>query len=344
MEKYDLLRQRCVSYYQSKVGRTHAESDIAEFFYHLGDEFIQSIFFQDTVDDDLYLDHVGKHNFSDIEAYFTLRKKMLAADKVDFFHRETNSTYQYNVSLQHNEIESKLVDAEYIKRMGYRVARILRNKNDEMLGLSIVVPINEDTITQLAKEPVSSCYFQQLSKEMYREFSVPSETNAGWFIRMLDCLDANDTFARSFLLYNLSPLLLSGGRIITSTPLPFFQEVLKSFGFTEVPGATHYDFGTDQPSPTYILDVRGQRLSHYLDQFTNSNDASERLEVILNAYPFTVREKEVVKLILEEYSNIQIAEQLYVAEITVKKHVGRILKKVDVKNRTQLIKRLMESF
>ncbi|MDL4839517.1 LuxR C-terminal-related transcriptional regulator [Aquibacillus rhizosphaerae] len=340
-DKYIMLRERSAAFYHSKVNRTHAEFDIAEFFYHLGDEFIQSTFFQDTIDDSLYLEQVGEHNINEIKNYFIRRKELLAEDNADFFNRETNNTYKHYVSLHHNRMESKLLDENYITKMGYEGARLLKNKNDDTLGLSVIVPINKRTITQLENEPVSSCYFRQLDSEEYQAYA-EVETNSGWFIRMLDCLDPKDTSSRSYLLYNLFPLLLSGGRIITSTPLSFFQELLKNFGFVEVPGAVHYDFGQDHPSPTYLLDVRGNRLSAYLDNFSKTLNSQDRINMIMRTYSFTEREKEVVRLILDECSNSQIAEQLFVAEITVKKHVGRILKKVDVKNRTQLIKRLIE--
>ena len=56
----------------------------------------------------------------------------------------------------------------------------------------------------------------------------------------------------------------------------------------------------------------------------------------------TGREQEILHFIHQEYSNKAIAKELYITEITVKKHVSSILKKFQVKNRTQLIKRIME--
>jgi NarL family two-component system response regulator LiaR len=49
----------------------------------------------------------------------------------------------------------------------------------------------------------------------------------------------------------------------------------------------------------------------------------------------TQRELEVLKLIAEGLSNTSIAEQLYIGEKTVKSHVGNILSKLQLNDRTQ---------
>ena len=53
--------------------------------------------------------------------------------------------------------------------------------------------------------------------------------------------------------------------------------------------------------------------------------------------PLTRRELAVLKLILEGYTNREIAQRLYISVNTVKKHINHIFGKLDVKNRTQAI-------
>ncbi|MEW2501738.1 response regulator [Amycolatopsis sp. CA-161197] len=72
-----------------------------------------------------------------------------------------------------------------------------------------------------------------------------------------------------------------------------------------------------------------------LDRFVGAGgspvrDASE-LDVL------TDREREVLVLIAKGMSNLEIAETLFLSEATVKTHVGRILAKLDLRDRVQAV-------
>ncbi len=51
----------------------------------------------------------------------------------------------------------------------------------------------------------------------------------------------------------------------------------------------------------------------------------------------SAREKEVLSLAAQGYSNTQIAEELFLAEATVKTHIGRIFNKLQVRDRVQAV-------
>ena len=53
--------------------------------------------------------------------------------------------------------------------------------------------------------------------------------------------------------------------------------------------------------------------------------------------PLTQREKEILTLVAKGSSNSQIAEKLFVREVTVKTHLNSIYRKLKVDNRVQAV-------
>jgi LuxR family maltose regulon positive regulatory protein len=68
-------------------------------------------------------------------------------------------------------------------------------------------------------------------------------------------------------------------------------------------------------------------------------DESKQRPADLLPEPLSERELEVLRLVATGVSNQEIADQLFIALSTVKKHVGNILVKLDTPNRVQAIAR-----
>ena len=56
----------------------------------------------------------------------------------------------------------------------------------------------------------------------------------------------------------------------------------------------------------------------------------------------SVRELEVARLVMEGYRNKEIAEKLYISEVTIKKHLYNIFNKLDVNSRIHMIQKMKE--
>lgn len=75
----------------------------------------------------------------------------------------------------------------------------------------------------------------------------------------------------------------------------------------------------------------------YYKNASEVQDETHRIDSLIEQYGFTVREKEVLDLILKGSPNSIIAESLFISESTVKFHVKNILKKTQCANRKELL-------
>ena len=75
-------------------------------------------------------------------------------------------------------------------------------------------------------------------------------------------------------------------------------------------------------------------ISHVVLQAVSKNDGAESVKSERD-YGLTARESQILKLITEGYSNIEIANELFVSINTTKAHVASILQKLEVDDRLQ---------
>ncbi|NJR71513.1 MAG: response regulator transcription factor, partial [Synechococcales cyanobacterium CRU_2_2] len=66
-------------------------------------------------------------------------------------------------------------------------------------------------------------------------------------------------------------------------------------------------------------------------------------EQIIESYPLTERELEILENIVNGCSNAQVAERLYITVGTVKTHVRNILNKLGASDRTQAAVRALRA-
>lgn len=73
---------------------------------------------------------------------------------------------------------------------------------------------------------------------------------------------------------------------------------------------------------------------HYFDM---PKELSQKLEELVAKYTISKRELEVISLLVEGYSNQQIAHKLFISTGTVKRHVHNIFEKTSTKSRLELV-------
>ncbi len=81
-------------------------------------------------------------------------------------------------------------------------------------------------------------------------------------------------------------------------------------------------------------------LTRLLQAYSQSDDETEPNQLLIE--PLSERELDVLRLIADGHTNQAIADELFIALSTVKKHVNNIYGKLNVANRTQAVKRANE--
>lgn len=347
-EYHAALCRRCVMYYYQKISRIaeikrDTSWEASESFYYLGHQLIREFFYQGTSPH--YFEPLDETNLAEAERYVERRKKNGKEARIPFLDPETNSMKEFVITPEQSLFPIKHVHIKELYELAPDTLKLLRRPSGELVGLSAVIPINESTLDYLLTRPLSSTFFNSLSKEQLAEFRVPADSTAGLFIYAIDVLDFEDWALRADAGLHFISLMLTGGFIAGSPPpLPFFYEVHHRLG-CELSQAVHYDFDGVTPAHTVSLDTRGYRLNDYLRKMIMRLGFEEfvpkEAKTEINVPQLTESQRKIATFLVQGQTNSQIAEQLFLSEITVKKQLTAMFQKLDVKNRTQLTQKIL---
>ncbi len=79
-----------------------------------------------------------------------------------------------------------------------------------------------------------------------------------------------------------------------------------------------------------------------VETIPESDEFNRRFDQFIAMHKITRREKEIITELCKGYTNQQVADALYITQQTVKDHTSRIYLKTRTKNRTQLVKMIMD--
>lgn len=345
-KRFKQLRHRSIAFYHREIVSPSAEGDmtdtIANLILGLEDSVLLSTFSEDTPHGEYEYETVHADNLHQAEKHIQDVMQAEADYERSYFNPQTGQLHQMDIPAQHDRIAFGNLDPARLITFGPDTVRMIKNRQGATIGLAIFIPIHRDSLPYLQVQPVSRHYFNTLDPGQLDEYRTSPDQPSGWFIYHIDLRKDDSIAARAALMRLLVSLLLKPGTLMFSSPLPYHQEITKRMGFIQVEGATHYDFGENIPSPTFMLDIRGERQRAYFDRWVQSAGLSLTPKLPDNRFGFTAKEREVALLVLSTDSIAEIAMKLNVTQVAIKKHLGRIYKKAGVTRKTQLLKKLME--
>ncbi|WP_042163382.1 helix-turn-helix transcriptional regulator [Paenibacillus gorillae] len=345
-QRFKQLRNRSIAYYHREIVTPSPEGNItdtiANLIFGLEDSVLLSTFLEDTPNGEYEYESVHADNLHLAEQHIQEVMQAEADYERSYFNPQTGQLHQMDIPAQHDRIAFGNLELAKLITFGPDAVRIIKNREGATIGLAIFIPIHRHSLSYLQIQPVSRHYFNTLNSEQLKDYRTSPDQPAGRFIYHVDLRKDDSIAARAALMRLLISLLLKPGMLVFSSPLPYHQEITKRMGFNQVEGATHYEFGEHIPSPTFMLDIRGERQRAYFDRWVQSAGLSLTPQLPDNLFGFTVKEREVAQLVLSIDSIAEIANKLNVTQAAIKKHLARIYKKAGVERKSQLLKKLME--
>ncbi|WP_276352303.1 LuxR C-terminal-related transcriptional regulator [Cohnella caldifontis] len=339
---YDRLWRRCVQLssvqLQASLRRKAAAPEITDWVYYIGDRLIRTMFYLQSVN--FRLEPLHPSNRDEAERHIENRLRFAQDIRIPFSDPDTDAFIEYRISKEDRVAAFHLIDLRELHELDPRIVKLIRDEQGRMRGLAAIVPIHEGTLPYLLTRPPYSAYFSRLSESNLREFRTPSDSAAGYFVSFID-VDYDDPAMRQAAGLLFISYMLAARLVVTTAPaIPFFRNVFQSLGFEKVQDAVHFDYDGVTPTPYYLLDTRGKKLSAYLNRMISSYGIG--LEKEGNDEPIHLlskRERDVLELLVKGRTNSEIASALILSEATVKKHVFNLFRKLQVKNRIQLMNR-----
>lgn len=345
-EYYDTLRKRCIVHYYHKIKESAKKKSVTweseEWIYYVGDQWIRGFFYQKSAS--YYWEPLNTDNWGEAEKYIENRRLNAKDTRIAYRHPETNESYNYFITAEESVYTLKHIDLAELYELDPQIVKLIRDAQGTLSGLSAIIPINAHTLDYLMSKPLSSAFFSSLSEAKLKEFKVPKDAKAGYFVKTIDVADFSDLTMREAAGITFINHMLSPGICIAAPPAhPMFEAIHIRLGCETVKDVVHFDYDGKTPTPLYVIDTRGSRLQAFLDKMIASvglpvedRQDGDGLDSL------SEREKEVIELLAKGCTNQEIAGTLYVSEVTVKKHLGNIFRKLNVKNRAQLIQKYLK--
>ncbi|WP_179233026.1 helix-turn-helix transcriptional regulator [Paenibacillus rigui] len=353
--QFGKLRERCASYFASIIRASDDRRSVAwaveELFCFIGDALIRAHLNTPWKKEYMW-EPLTVINLGEGLQYLQQRRNEARSITRQGVDPVTGSLLELTLSKEEMLYSIEGLDLEELLDLGQQSVMLMKSPDGSVQGLSAIIPINRGTLDYLEQNPFSGPYIRSLLPAERKKLGVPESEQAGWFIKSIDILEWTDSAALMEGASQMYHYMCAGKLFFASPPpLPMFYDSHLGLGFEALPDVFHCCYDGKTPTPTFVLDTRGEKLDAFLaamlrrigiqlEPTEGTSEKNEQEDVLLQ-FRLTEREKEVALCVIEGCTNSEIAKRLYISLITVKKHLGSVYAKLQVRNRSQFIKAVL---
>ncbi|WP_261304245.1 helix-turn-helix transcriptional regulator [Paenibacillus andongensis] len=354
---YRYLIERCAFYYANaildKSRKINASWEVMELFHYVEDYSLRAMKHM-AVNEKFYWEPLTDSTLSEAQAYVEARIRSGRSFSLNKMDPDSGMEIQFDLTAEESTFMIRDVDLHAFHEMDSRSVQLLRSEEGEAVAIAVLIPLHEGTLSRLEKDPVFHPFLTHLAPSERSKLETPPDRPAGWFMRSLNYSDqTNPTYIAEGMKLTNSYMCAGGIFVISPPSVEAVQQVFLNSGFEEVPGVTHCHYDGKTPTPYFIVDTREDGLKSFLSRLlrqsgiewtpANEKAPSEKpQELLWTSWKLTQREQQVADLVVAGCSNAEIGKQLFISEVTVKKHLSSIFEKVDVKNRALLVGKFMK--
>ncbi|WP_423801013.1 LuxR C-terminal-related transcriptional regulator [Neobacillus sp. SAB-20_R2A] len=345
---YRALSERLIAYLHNVLTFSSSETEKAlaavDLVFTLEDYTLRSIFLTETSESSYYAAPVTASQLEKAKDYM----KQVLSGKLDviqeFYDPQTHQRYESIMPFRYIENAYKIINLDEWIHLSDDVIFLIKNEQHQPVSMVVNIPIHRDSLPILMKSPISKHYFKNLSKTELEKLKSSPDSPSGWYFYHIDQWLDHSPPARTAFFQFIMLNLMKPGLFLHSSPLKLHQDTVANLGFTEVAGAEHDDYGSEFHAKTFQLDLRGEKYKYFMERLIRIPNSGTDVSVPgpKRAENLTPREKEIVEWVLKGLTNVEIAKNLYVSEVTIKKHLGSIYEKLGIKGKAQLIKKMLD--
>ncbi|WP_261304248.1 LuxR family transcriptional regulator [Paenibacillus andongensis] len=340
-DRFEAFERKAAIYYKSKLlnppAGQRAYRVLGDILYHTGNPLIRAHYHCSRTSSHSLV-RVTEESVHELQSYLLRRKAHAKNYVISCGENDTGHVFHYQISREESMLGLP-EEEELIELLTIGAELLLLMKDDGAIaGFSASVPLTDNARLYLMNNSYSSAYFAKLTESEWYHL----QRTGGWFIRIIDIEDPSDESLRhdSFRM-KLSYIQPDAMIIASPLPLPFYEDALLNLGFVEVDHIQQLGYGEGRPASFYQLDLRGKQNEDFINKLVTWDAVQQYTELHSMGENLTKQETKIAEMLLKGFSNEEMAAQLFVSVITVKKHLSAIYRKTNVQNRVQfLAKRL----